>query len=213
MRSSAARTASEHAELPEDGVMRRPPRRPGKPIMGTAIIWRTFFVGILLIVAVLLNMQATAWRGGSLAQGRAVAMNTLVLGQCLYILSCRHLVTSSLRLEALTSNPWVSAAVLLNCALQALITYTPGVQEVWSTAAIGGLDWLRCLAAAVVVMLLVEGEKAVGPRYIRPFVMPCIRVLFCRRRPTQLEVGAGTAAAAAVEAAGAAGAAATVPHR
>lgn len=179
--------------------MHRAPRRPGKPIMGKAIIWRTFFVGVLLIIAMLLNMQATLWRGGSLAQGRAVAMNTLVLGQCLYILSCRYLGASSLRLEALTSNPWVSAAVVLNCALQALITYTPGVQEVWSTAAITGLDWLRCVAAAAVVMLLVEGEKAVGPRYIRPLVMPCIRAACGRKQPPP-QVAAATADPAAAAA-------------
>ena len=39
-----------------------------------------------------------------------------------YCVSCRYLSQSSLRLEALYTNPWLTAMILLTGALQALIT-------------------------------------------------------------------------------------------
>jgi magnesium-transporting ATPase (P-type) len=73
-------------------------------------------------------LQWTLVMGGSLAQGRTLAMNTLVVSQCLYCLSCRYLTRSSLHFEALYTNPWLTAMIILNGALQCLVTYTPGVQ-------------------------------------------------------------------------------------
>jgi hypothetical protein len=65
--------------------------------------------------------------------------------------------------------------VILNVALQALITYAPGVQDVWETEGINGFDWLRILLFAFAIFGLVELEKAYGPAIVRPYVMPAIR--------------------------------------
>ena len=53
--------------------------------------------------------------------------------------------------------------IVLTGALQCLITYTPGVQDVFDTAHIGGLEWLRILAFALVIFLIVEAEKWLKP--------------------------------------------------
>ena len=162
------------AEESEADVMARPPRRQAKPLVGKLITWRSIFVGGLMIVAMLVQQSWTLSLGGSQSAAHTMAMNTLVISQCLYCLSCRFTHASSLRLAALVSNPWLTAMVLLNAALQCLITYVPAFQVVWETEAIGGLEWLRILLFSFIIFGVVELEKAVGPSFVRPYVMPVI---------------------------------------
>jgi hypothetical protein len=163
------------AEESEADVMERPPRRQAKPLVGKLITWRSIFVGGLMIVAMLVQQSWTLSLGGSRSAAHTMAMNTLVISQCLYCLSCRFTHASSLRLAALVSNPWLTAMVLLNAALQCLITYVPVFQMVWETEAIGGLEWLRILLFSFIIFGVVELEKAVGPSFVRPYVMPVIQ--------------------------------------
>ena len=163
------------AEESEADVMARPPRLQAKPLVGKLITWRSILVGGLMIAAMLVQQSWTLSLGGSQRAGHTMAMNTLVISQCLYCLSCRFTHASSVRLTALVSNPWLTAMVLLNVALQCLITYVPALQAVWETEAIGGFEWLRIVISALVIFVVVELEKAFGPALVRPFVMPVIQ--------------------------------------
>lgn len=160
------------AEPAESDTMKRPPRRQGKPLVGKAIAWRTFFVGFAMIAAMLGQQSWTLSIGGSIRLGHTMAMNTLVISQCLYCLSCRFLVESSLSFSAIAGNPWLTGMVVLNVALQSLITYVPALQDVWETEAMGASDWGRVLLFAVIIFFLVEAEKKWGPALVRPYVMP-----------------------------------------
>lgn len=192
-------------EEAEPGVMTRKPRRSGKAIVGKFILWRCFFVGGLLILAMLGNMEwqiatsSSASESVRLAEGRTVAMTTLVAGQAAYIFNCRYLRDSSLRSNILHGNPFVLMTVGLNLALQCLLIYAPGIQDLFSLAPIGGLAWLRCLGLAAAVFVLVEVEKIVGPRFVRPVLAPCLRcmrnTMFARpaaQQQLQLQLPAST---------------------
>jgi magnesium-transporting ATPase (P-type) len=164
-------------EDPEPGVMDARPRRPGKALVGTRVLWRTLFVGTAMIAVVLGNAEWTIALGGSRNRAHSVALNTLVVVQSLYVISCRFEKASSLCFDALTTNPWLTAMVFLNAGLQCLITYTPVLQPIFDTAAVTGLDWLRVIGLAAAVFLLVELEKWAGPRYARRFFKPVINVM------------------------------------
>lgn len=45
------------AEPPEPDVMHRPPRRPGKRLLGNIVIWRTVFVAAVIVTLVLGGFQ------------------------------------------------------------------------------------------------------------------------------------------------------------
>lgn len=157
------------AEQPEPGIMTRAPRKQGKPLVGLHIAWRTLVVGTLMIVAMLVQQNWTHYLGGSIRQGHAMAMNTLVVAQCLYCLSCRHTQSSTISFQAVASNPWLTGMVLINVAFQCLITYTPILQDIWYTDSIGGMDWLRILGFAFAIYFCVEFEK-VTYRHIQPYL-------------------------------------------
>jgi magnesium-transporting ATPase (P-type) len=114
-------------ERPEPDTMQRPPRSPKKQLLGKLLQWRCIFVSTIIIVAMLGNMQWELSRGSSLRAGRAVAMNTLVACQALYLFNCKYIRRTSLGLDALVSNAWLPACALLNAALQGLLTYTPPI--------------------------------------------------------------------------------------
>lgn len=172
------------AEEAEANIMQKRPRVQGKPLVGKHITWRTFFVGIEMIAAMLLQQYWSRQLGGSVRRGHTMAMNTLVISQCFYCLACRKL-GSTLSFKAVYRNPWLFGMALFNAAFQCLITYTPGVQEVWETEAIDGIEWLRILLFAIIIYLSVEIEKKVGPPLIRPCILPTIKRMnaFCTRGP------------------------------
>jgi len=130
------------------------------------------------MIAAMLGQQSwTLSIGGSVRLGHTMAMNTLVISQCLYCLSCRFLSDSSLSFSAVAGNPWLTGMVVLNVALQSLITYVPALQDIWETAPMDASDWGRVLLFALIIFLLVEAEKKWGPSLVRPYVMPMVKRL------------------------------------
>jgi hypothetical protein len=179
------------AEEPEPDVMNRPPRDPKAPLLDKTIAWRTFLLTVLFVVAMLGNLQWELDAGNTLAQGRAVAMSTLVIAQCLYALNCRYVYTSSLTYRVFMGNPWLLGMIVLNAAiqvqflhaaalklhigtstmdaLQVFLVYTPGVQSVWGMQSIGGAQWGKILLLSFIIFFIVELDKFLEPRLAHRF--------------------------------------------
>ena len=152
------------AEVAEPGVMLRPPRQQSEALVNRRVVLRTLVVGAAMIAAMLGQQEWTLATGGSTKRGTTMAMNTLVISQCLYVVACRFGSTSSLTPQGFYGNPWLFAMVLLNAGVQCIITYAPGVQVVFGTEGLDGLEWLRVLGSAVIVFLLVEADKFCASR-------------------------------------------------
>ena len=159
-------------EKPEPDVMSRPPRRPADPLLSAEVAWRTTYVTALFVATMLGNAEWVKATGGSLAQARTAAMDTLVLAQCLYCVSCRFKYRQCLSPHSWLDNPWLLVMIAINMLLQMLLTYTPGVVDVFNTAWVDGNVWGRILLLAFAVYFVVEAEKQVGPRYLYPLFYP-----------------------------------------
>ena len=146
-------------EPAEADIMRRPPRAAHEPLLSGFLVWRIALVSLALTAAVSGLFLWTRMTGGSLEAARTVAVNTLVAGEVVYLLSTRFIAASSLRLRALTGNPYVPITIGLVIAFQLLFTYAPPMQYLFHTAPIEAQDWAHIVASAVVVLLIVEGEK------------------------------------------------------
>jgi Ca2+-transporting ATPase len=57
------------------------------------------------------------------------------------------------------SNHWVWAAIGLSLVLQVVVLYVPPMQKAFGTVGLSASDWLRCLAAASVVLWMREISK------------------------------------------------------
>jgi magnesium-transporting ATPase (P-type) len=143
----------------EPGVMARPPRPPREPLITGFLVWRILLVTALLTAAALgLFLWETA-RGESVESARTLAVNILVIGEMVYLFNSRHLIASSLGLQALTENRLALLAAGLLVPLQLAFTYLPVMQRLFGTAALDLDAWLRVLAFGALLFLAIEGEK------------------------------------------------------
>jgi magnesium-transporting ATPase (P-type) len=89
-------------------------------------------------------------------RARAGAFNMLVFGQMTFALNCRFLKETSLNRRLFTGNKWAWISIALVTALQFFLTYTPGVQDFFSFAAIDGQLWGVIFALTVAFFLIVD---------------------------------------------------------
>ncbi|HJW12807.1 MAG TPA: HAD-IC family P-type ATPase, partial [Albitalea sp.] len=145
------------AEPAERGIMHRPPRPPQESLFAHGMWQHILFVG-LLIGGLCLALQAWTLTTAPL-HAQTMVFTTLTLAQMALVLAIRSESEPLWRL-GLRSNLPLLGAVALTCALQLAIIYLPWLQPVFRTAALSAAELGLCVAAALVVMLAVEAEKA-----------------------------------------------------
>ncbi len=154
-------------EPAEPGLMRRPPRRPGAPILGEHASWRIAFVSVLIGGATIGVFLYEEHRGYSIETAQTMAVNMLALGQVFYLFNSRFLRESSLRLDLLFTNRVVWIAIGILAVLQLLFVYVPFMNLWFHSAPIPAREWLLPIVIGFIIFLLVEAEKAVL-RKIKP---------------------------------------------
>lgn len=146
-------------EPKEDDVMNRPPRPTQQPLLPLALIVRSGLVSSIMVAGGLgLFLWELRVENTGLAAARTVVVNVVVLVQILYLFNCRTLKHPALSLGLFT-NRWVIAGVLTMLAAQIAFTHVPMLNQLFHSAPISTGAWLRVIAAAVVVFLVVELEK------------------------------------------------------
>lgn len=151
-------------EKPEHNIMQRPPRAPSEALLGRFLIWRVIFVGLLLVAG---GIGLFLWeldRGSSLELARTAAVNAVLIGEAFYLFNVRSFTEPVLNRQGLTGNPYVLGAIALLLLAQALFTYLPVMQTLFGTAALDPLSWLCIFGFGIIVLILVELEKAVVKR-------------------------------------------------
>ncbi len=150
-------------EPKEPGIMGRPPRNPGLPILTGVLIQRLGLVGALLLGGSFGLFQWEMGQSGDCAQARTLAVNVFVLVETAYLFNCRSLTLSPLAL-GFSSNPWLFLGAGLMLGLQLLFTYWGPMNWMFHSAPISLQAWLGAAAAAVVCYLIVEAEKLLRQR-------------------------------------------------
>ncbi|MEY7971049.1 cation-transporting P-type ATPase [Saccharomonospora xinjiangensis] len=145
-------------EPKEAGIMARPPRDPGQPLLTRALVMRILLVSSLLVGGSWWLFEWELAHGANLAEARTAALNLFVMVEAFYLFSCRSLTRSAWRI-GLFSNRWITVGVTAQAIGQLAITYLPAMNTVFDTAPIDGSVWLRILAIAGVAALVVAIDK------------------------------------------------------
>lgn len=146
-------------EPAEPGIMRRPPRKPGTPILDRTFIIRLAIVSLLIGGATIAMFEVELALGMPLDLARTMAVNTLVVAQAFYLFNARFLTTSSLRLDLLFTNRAVWLAVGVLFLLQLAFVYLPLMNSAFGTTPLALRHWLIPLAIGGVIFLIMEMEK------------------------------------------------------
>lgn len=146
-------------EPAEQDVMKRAPRDPQEPILSGFLIWRILFVSLILVAGTFGLFLWELEQGASIELARTVAVNTLVMFEIFYLFSARHLLAPSVTREGLFGNRYVLYAIGILILFQLALTYLPPVQFLFHTVAMSADAWIRVVAVASSVLILVELEK------------------------------------------------------
>jgi len=145
----------------EPGLMKRPPRPPRTPLLTPLLLWRVFFVSLLLVGGTFGHYLFIESRPGSTIElARTAAINTLVIGQLFYLFNSRYILAPSWNWRGIFGSRPVLLAAAILLVLQALFTYAPPLQALFHTVPLDPADWLRIFAFGLFVFLAVELEKA-----------------------------------------------------
>ena len=141
----------------EPGIMMRPPRDPGQPILTGVLIERIVLVSALMLAGAYGAFLWELERTDSIVAARTAAVNVFVMAELFYLFNCRSLERTMFHV-GLFSNPWIWRGVAAMTVLQLLLTYVPAMNRLFHTAPIDGPAWGLVLAAAVTVYVVVEVE-------------------------------------------------------
>ncbi len=164
-------------ERPEADIMARPPRRRDAPMLSGVMLWRIGFVSAIILAGVFTAFEWKVRSGADIETARTMAVNTLVAFEMAYLFSARHRFDPAFSRRAIRGIRPALIAVALTILLQVGFTYWAPMQQLFGTRA---LDIETCgviALASILVLVLVEAEKAVLRRALRPAGQPATTVL------------------------------------
>jgi len=150
-------------EPKEPGLMTRPPRIPGSPILTGELVMRIALVGLMLLIGAFGLFEWALRQGASEGEARTIAVTVFAVGQSFYLLNCRSLRWSMFRL-GLMSNPWIWVGIATMMLAQLAFIYLPVMNQLFHTAPMDAGYWLPILAIGLVIYLVMGLEKTLRRR-------------------------------------------------
>jgi Ca2+-transporting ATPase len=144
------------AEPEERNAMRRPPVPPNESVFARGLGIHAVWVGTLMATLAIAT-QALALRFGSPAW-QTMVVSVVAFSQLAHVLAIRS-ESESLFKQGLLSNKPLFGAVLLTVVLQLLITYSPALNNLFSTQSLQPLELAWTLLAGSIIFFAVEIEK------------------------------------------------------
>lgn len=146
-------------EPKEPDIMKRPPRSPVSPLLGTNFIVRIILVSIMILVSVFGLFMWELDKGTSDEGARTVAVNTIIFIEIFFLLNCRSLNKSMFQIGVL-SNRMIPLGITIMIALQLIYTYLPAMNSTFHSAPLSPESWIWIIGVAMISYVLIEVEKA-----------------------------------------------------
>jgi len=164
------------AELPEVGVMRRPPRSPKErllswPVLARAYLWLGLLEGAAAMAAFFFVLHGAGWHYGEIfaadnpvyLQATTACLSAIIAMQVVNIFLCRSERGSAFA-RGFLRNRLILPGIAVEIALILLIDYTPWGNRLIGTAPISSNVWLYVVPFALAMLALEELRKALARR-------------------------------------------------
>ncbi len=154
-------------EPTEANAMRRPPRRPDRPILAGSLVWKIAFVSLLFVAGAFGMFAWAEARGLPIETARTIVVNTIVALEIAYLFSIRQ-VPDAADWRSLIGYPAVVVGVAVVVVAQIGFTYWPPVNAVFETTPLAATDMAAIVGVGVLLFALVEAEKRLRRAAFRP---------------------------------------------
>lgn len=152
-------------ERAEEDIMKRPPRNVKENILNPYAVFRIFYVSILIMAASYLARDVAAFLGAGETIQQTVLIQTIVVGQGVYMVNCREFYKFPLNKWLLKNKAlWISLGAM--SLLQAILIYVPPVNGAIETAPLSPLYLGVSTVFAILIFMVVEFEKLISKFYI-----------------------------------------------
>merc|ERR1739845_174163 len=162
-------------EPAEDGIMKLPPRRVGKLLIGRYLLLR-ILIGTFTLTSLVVGSAFWLKRYNSsgcypckydIKSIRSLAFNVLDFGAISVALSARFSYNSSFHPRLFRNNKYCWYSVAIVAVLQVFLTYVPGVNT--SFFEMNTMDitmWINTILCMIIMFVVMEAEKAIR-RYLK----------------------------------------------
>ncbi|XXT22962.1 HAD-IC family P-type ATPase [Sorangium sp. So ce429] len=153
-------------EAMEKDVMSRPPRDPSEPILSRFVLVRTAIVAVLMTagaIGLFLYEYFTEVRDGVVSEvayreAQTAAVTTVVLFQIFYVLNCRSLRDSIVKI-GIFSNHWIYVGIGALLALQLCFVYAPFMHTLFGSAPLSLGAWINSTLVALTILPVMSVER------------------------------------------------------
>ncbi|WP_437309786.1 cation-translocating P-type ATPase [Sorangium sp. So ce388] len=153
-------------EAMEKDVMSRPPRDPSEPILSRFVLVRTAIVAVLMTagaIGLFLYEYFTEVRDGIVSEvayreAQTAAVTTVVLFQIFYVLNCRSLRDSIVKI-GIFSNRWIYVGIGALLALQLCFVYAPFMHTLFGSAPLSLGAWINSTLVALTILPVMSVER------------------------------------------------------
>ena len=147
-------------EPAEEGIMGRPPRRPGAPILESREVGSlAAFAGLIAVVTLIafaIGLRTSA------AHGSTLAFFTLAFAQIFHLGNARG-VGAVLSPRRALASPWALGAVAVAIGLQMLALGVDGLATALHITAPAAADWLYIVGLAAIPAVVGQAWKVLRP--------------------------------------------------
>jgi magnesium-transporting ATPase (P-type) len=141
--------------------MRRPPRPADAPLLSRFLLWRVCLVSALYGAGALAIFFYALERGLGVDMARTMVVNAIVVFGIFYLFNVRYLHMTSITLRGALGTPAVLIALAAVIVAQLTFTYAPFMQELFESRPVRIGDGVVIIAAGVLLMAILEGEKVI----------------------------------------------------
>jgi potassium/sodium efflux P-type ATPase len=162
-------------ELPEEGVMSKPPRSQKEALLNKGVIikgflWYGLLESVVAMAAYFFVNYLNGWPNVPLAssglvyrQATTLTLAAIVFCQVGMVLNCRTEKQSVFRV-GLFSNSRIIQGIIFEILLITAIIYVPFLQRIFETSPIGIREWIFLIVLPPIILFIEEGRKAIWRR-------------------------------------------------
>lgn len=145
-------------DLPEPGILQRPPRNPQTPFMDARFFQRVTFVGILTSLVTLGIFAYEYLWNGDLMQARDAAFSVLVTAELLRAFGARS-DSKPIWQVGIFSNIRLFFIVSISFLLQVIIHHVPSLQDVFGIGSVTAIQCFSWIGLGMVPLIVLEIQK------------------------------------------------------
>ncbi|MEK6954743.1 MAG: calcium-translocating P-type ATPase, SERCA-type [Candidatus Micrarchaeota archaeon] len=145
-----------------EGIMRRKPRDPKKPVLTRNALEKLIFIGVFITI-VTLGMFWYQMETDNLEKARTAAFSLLVFFQ-LFIALSWHADHDPLLKIGVFNNRYLIGAMLVGFISQFLIVQTGALEQIFKTVPLSGLEWASIIIISSSILVVEEIIKYVAKR-------------------------------------------------